>query len=443
MIKFSKLYIFISLIFLSTNAWSSFPELFGASYTTSMIGNQSNLDPNDPSNNYYSPAILAFTQKVNVLLQATSTAPHFDKINNVVVTNSINSTSGTTYGSVDTNYVKFYGGGLHFGLPIGYPEHGTIGTLGLSVYLPIGSIIETNSGNPFLPEYVMYHSRFQRTSLYFNFAHKSSDDFAWSLGGILGFQASAEVKANLSLNGNTFGSWAQAKTKINPSLGAIVSMAKKINSSTLYFTYQQEMKSNLDARATGEINNPSLGLFDANIQSVIFYEPHTFRLGSNLNMGDFNLYGGVEYQIWSAYKPPVIEIVKNGGVVDSSSNYEHVSTQDTINPRLGVRYQLTNRVSLGLGYTYRPTPLKGDFSGSGNSIDTNTHVFTTGFNYRIVVWSKDVSLGSSLEYHLLEDRTVTKSANQENGNSGIKIGGPSYSIGGYLLSASVGLKFNF
>ncbi len=431
------------LVLLSSSiAYASFPETFGASYSTSMIGNMSNLDSNDPSNNYYSPAILAFSQRVNALMQATSSATHFEPISNVVITNEANASS-TTYGNVRTDYIKYYGGSLHFGLPIGYPEKGTIGTLGISIYLPIGSIIETNSGNPFLPEYVMYRSRYQRTSAYINFAHKSTEDFAWSLGTIIGFQASADVNTNLSLNGNTYGSWANAKTKVSPSLGAIFSIAYKINPSTLYFSYQQEMKSNLDAHATGQINNPSLGLFDANIKSVIFYDPHTFRFGTNFPMGDFEFFGGLEYLMWSNYQPSKIHVIKNGGVVDSSVNYENLITRNTFNPRIGLKYRLTDRINLGLGLMYRQTPLDGDFSGSGNSIDTNSFILSTGFSHRIVVWSKDVTLGSSLEYHQLEEKNVTKSPNTEKGNAGVKLGGPGYTIGGYVLSASVGLKFNF
>jgi hypothetical protein len=433
-------------IFISTNTWASYPEMFGASYSTSMIGNQSNLDPNDPSNNYYVPAVLAFTQKVNVLMQATSTATNFEPIKNVVVansTNSSNTTTNTTSGNVSTDYLKFYGSSLHFGLPIGYPEKGVIGTLGLSIYLPIGSIIETNSGNPFLPEYVMYHTRHQRTSIYLNFAHKQSENFAWSVGSILGFQASADVSTNLDLNGGSTGSWASAKTKVAPSIGAVLSGAFKFDHSTIYLTFQQEMKSNLDAHVTGTIINPNLGLFDANIKSLIFYDPHTIRLGGSFNFGDFDFISAIEYQLWSGYKTPRIDIIKNGGTVTGSKNYETISTKDTINPRIGGRYHITDRVSLALGASYRKSPIVNNLNESGNTIDTDAYILTGGFSYRIVIWSKDVTIGASLEYHQLQDKTVTKTANQENGNAGVKLGSPGYQIGGSILSSAAGIKFNF
>jgi len=428
---------------MSVSAHASYPEMFGASFSTTYIGNQANLDANDPSNNYYAPAVLGFSDKVNVLLQATSTATHFKPMDNIVTENSTNSTktgTATTIGRVSNDYQKFYGGSMHFALPIGY-QH--LGTLGLSVYLPLGHLIETNSGDPFLPEYVMYHSRYRRGSIYLNFARKFSEDLAWSLGTIVGFQASAEARTNLSLNGGTKGSWGKAQSKISPSLGIIASVVKKFDNTKIYFAYQQEMKSNLHANVFGEIVDPTLPLFQADIDAMIFYDPHTFRLGSAFKTGDHEFYTGVEYQMWSGYKTPAITIKKTGGAIVSSSSYENVKIRDTINPRLGYALDVTDRWKWGLGAAYRMSPLKGDFSGAGNSIDTNTYIFTTGLQYRIVIWSKDVNLGTAFEYQQLEKKHVEKTSGQENGASGSKIGAGGYDIDGYVLAATLGVKFNF
>lgn len=427
------------LLLFSFKAQASYPEFFGASFSTTAIGNQANLDPNDPSNNYYVPASLGFSDKVNILMQATATATHFKRMSNITITNSTNSSS-VTNGNVENNYQKFHGGALHIALPIGY-QH--LGTLGLSVFLPLGNLIETNSGNPFLPEYVMYHSRYRRTSIYLNFARQWSESLSWSLGTIVGFQASADVKANLSLNGAAYGSWGQARSKIAPSLGVITSLLKKVDQTKLYFTYQQEMKSNLHAIVAGEINNPSLALFESGIDSMIFYDPHTFRVGSSFDFGATEIFGAVEYQMWSGYKPPTIYIAKTGGVIVPSSNYEKIQIRDTINPRLGLKVELTDRWGMGLGLGYRMTPLKGDFSGNGNSIDANTYILSTGLQYRIVIWSKDVNLGASLEYQQLEKKHVEKSSGQENGTAGPKIGAGGYDIDGYVLASAFGIKFNF
>lgn len=429
----------IILFTMSSLSWASYPEFFGASFSTTAIGNQSTLDSNDPSNNYYSPAILGFSKKVNILMQAMAVQTTFKPMPNITVTNSTNSSSTST-GTAENKYKSFLGGGLHLALPIGY-EH--LGTLGVSVFMPLGSLIETNSGNPFLPEYVMYHSRYRRTSIYLNFARPWSDTLAWSLGTIIGFQATADVRTNLSLNGAAYGSWGQAQSKVSPSLGAIASIVKKHDRSKYYFTYQQEMKSNLRADVFGEITNPNLPLFQARIDSMIFYDPHTFRLGSSFDFGIAELFAGVEYQLWSGYKPPIIYIAKSGGAVVSSSNYERITIKNTINPRLGIKLDLTPRWTTGFGLGYRMTPFKGDFSGSGNSLDSNTYILSTGLQYRIVIWSKDVNLGTSLEYQELEKKHVTKTPGAEDGTAGNKIGAGGYDIAGHIIAASFGVKFNF
>jgi hypothetical protein len=429
------------LVLATLNAHASYPELFGASFSTSGIGNQSNLDANDPSNNYYAPSVLGFSDKFNVLAQATSTAVHFKKIDGITVTNGTNSNNAATTGSARTDYPKFYGTALHAAVPVGGHQH--LGTLAFSIFLPIGDLVRSNSGDAFLPEYVMFQSRHQRTSAFVNFAKKWSDDLAYSLGAILGFQATADVKTNMSLNGANYGSWASGQSKVSPSVGVIASVTKRFENMSAFFTYQQEMKSNLKAIVHGEITNPSLALFDATMASMIFYDPHTFRLGTQFSQGDFEYYAGVEYQMWTNYKAPTMSVAKNGGVIVPSTNYEKIVTRDTINPRLGVKVNLTDRWSTLLGAQYRMTPLKGDFSGSGNSIDSNTIVGTGGLQYRMVIWSKDVHLGASLQYHHLMDKRVTKTANQENGTAGPKIGAPGYDIGGYILAGSLGVKFNF
>lgn len=438
-----KLALVLSLL-LSSQAHASFGEMFGSSYSTSALGGQANMDENDPSNNYYNPAVLGFSDKFNVMLQASSTATHFEPITNVVTKNSSNSNTNET-GNVKTDYKKFYGGALHVALPLGATSH--LGTLGLSVFLPIGSLMETHSGDPALPEYVMYRSRYDRTSIYANFAKAAFDnDLAFSVGTILGFQASADVRTNVSLNGANYNSSALAQSKISPALGIIASAVKKVYASKIYFTYQQEMKSNLQAIASGEIADPLPLPFNVTVNSMIFYDPHIFRLGTSIksdSTSSLETYLGVEYQIWSSYKTPKIDIVKNGGIVLPSVNYETIERKNTFNPKLGMKWDMTNRFALLLGLAYRQTPLKGDFSGSGNSIDTDSFIYAGGLQYRIVMWGRDVSLGTSLQYHQLEDKRVTKTPGQENGNAGDKIGAPGYDIGGYILSAAAGIKFNF
>jgi long-subunit fatty acid transport protein len=438
--------IILLLTFFITSANASYPEIFGASFSTSSIGNQANLDSNDPSNNYYDPSVLAFSKKVNALVQATHTKTNFTPISNIIIQNATTSPNAQASGNANTSYSNFFGSSIHLALPIGYEDHGILGVLGISIYIPVGSLIETNSGNPFLPEYVLYRSSYQRTSAYANFAHAFGDDIAVSLGALVGFQATADVTADLAMNNlgtDPYGSSGSARAKIAPSLGAIISATKKFEENKIYFTYQQEMKSNLRAHVVGGVVSPLSLPLDSTVDATIFYDPHTFRIGGDYKLGSLQFFGALEYQMWSNYKSPLLVLTKSAGVMEPSRNFELLQTQNTINPRIGIKHNLTDRWNYSLGFNYHQTPLKGNFSGNGNSIDTDTFIYTCGIQYRMVIWSKDVLLGTSFEYHDLKAKQVVKTANLENGNAGSKIGSPGYSIGGTIMASTFGIKFNF
>ena len=150
----------------------------------------------------------------------THIASDFEPITNIVVKNSTNTSPATTsFGSVDTDYGTHQHSGINATIPVK-----TFGVFGLSVFTPVASIMETNSGDAFLPEYVLYRSRFKRTQAFFNFAYAWSNSLAFSIGTQIGFQAGANVNTNAALNGTGYGSSATAKTQVDPSLAGVFSL---------------------------------------------------------------------------------------------------------------------------------------------------------------------------------------------------------------------------
>lgn len=205
------------------------------------------------------------------------------------------------------------------------------------------------------------------------------------------------------------------------------------------------MKSKLDAMLSGEVSDPISLPFSSIAGSMMYYDPHTFRFGSTFEDGNAEYFGSLEYQMWSNYVPPTISFSRLGGVLQPSSNFEKLSLQNTFNPKIGLKYNFTGRLNGGIGFAYRMSPINSDFSGSGNSIDTNTFIFTTGLQYRIVIWSKDVNVGTSVEYQQLEKKHVVKTLGAEDGTAptDYKIGAGGYDIDGHVIAASFGIKFNF
>ncbi len=429
------------MLFLPLSSMASFPEFFGTGPTTSGIGNQANGQVNDPANIYYVPAMAAWADKITIGATMSATTHDFEPINNIVTENSTTGETGTSTktGNANTNYEDTFNTSVHLLFPLRYKE---AGALGLSYFAPVGSLAETNSGNPKLPEYSLYRARYKRTQLHLNYALPLGENWAISAGAHLGFQVSARVNTQVSLSSN-YGSNASAKTEINPSLGAILSVAYRNEQQVSYLTFQQEMKSNLEAVATGDISDPPLTLINVGLESMIYYDPHILRLGNSYRFEAFELITSLEYQLWENYEAPLIEVNNLGGTVKASDRYEQLKLKNIFVPKLGAIYHLNDQLLLRAGLSYRQTPFDSDFSGAGNTIDADVFMLSSGLSYDFTFWGKAIQLGASVQYHQLMEETVVKTAGQENGATGPKIGAPGYTIGGNILMAMGGLRIAF
>ncbi|MBT5095197.1 MAG: hypothetical protein HOM21_13170 [Halobacteriovoraceae bacterium] len=432
----------VLIVFLNSGiCLANFGEMFGASPSTTGIGNQANLNPLDPSNNYYAPAALAWTKAISLNASGATVNMDFESIKNVTTKNSTNS-GFDEVGNVNTEYGNYLNGAVHATLPIAVNG---AGPLAVSVFTPMGNLIETNSGDPELPEYVMYRSRFRRTVVHLNYAHPLSEEWGFSLGTHIGFQAAADVQTNISLNGATYGSSGAAKSKASPSLGAIISLARRFKEydTTAYFTFQQEMKSNLTANATGEVNDPASLPLLIEITSMIFYDPYIYRFGMTRSTAAYDLFLSLEYQDWSGYKTPVVRIKNKGGVVQGSNDFEQAQAEGILVPKIGGTYNVNDSFKFLGGFSYRPTPLSGEFSGAGNSIDSDSFITTGGLIYSSKLFGKGIDYSMAAQYHKLKEKTVVKSANEENGSAGSKIGAPGFNVGGTILVGSFGANIAF
>lgn len=437
----ARLTIALSLISWNSSVLASYPEYFGTGPNTSSIGNQSNLNTDDPSNAYYLPALSAWSQKLTLSASISTTSHSFEPITNIVTENSTNGQSGSdvVYGDADTDYENSNNAVVAIILPLREKEYGAASLLFTA---PIGGLAETNSGHPTLPEYSMYRSRYRRTQMYFNYALPLDDHWAVSLGAHMGFQASARVNTQVSL-GDDYGSSGNAKTKIDPSFGAIASVIYKTEDSQIGFTFQQEMKSNLEAVATGEISDPPLTLINIGLENMIYYDPHILRASFAKSWDEWELFTSLEYQMWENYKAPLIQIDNLGGSVRASDDYERLQLKNIWIPKVGVKWKATESLSLMTGMIYRQSPLDSDFSQSGNTIDTDSFILTSGLTYDFKLFNKDIQLGVSAQYHHLFEEEVQKTSGQENGQAGLKIGAPGYKIGGHVIMAMGGLKVSF
>ena len=205
--------IFINLPF---QVFANFGESISGGPSTMAIGNQANPFSVNPESHFYHPSLSTRFKRPTVSLSASSTEFKFESINNIVVQNDTNSQSGEKLGEVPSDYDRISMGQLHAVIPFKYQNRDFF--IGASLFTPLLYLAKFDSGSPDLPEYVMYRSRIRRLDGLVSIG-TTYKDISYSLGSRFGFKLEADLEANASLNGTSFGSSARAKANILPKAG--------------------------------------------------------------------------------------------------------------------------------------------------------------------------------------------------------------------------------
>lgn len=432
---------FLLLFLLSlTQAHASLPELFGSSAGTVAVGNQAERE--SAANNYYAPALTGYSQSTQFSFNTFYIQTAFKDINNVVVKNETTTVDQYERDDVEVNPTPTVMFGAHISTPLFAP---TGPKFNLSIFAPFDRLMEADSGDPYQPRYVMYENRFIRPVLIFTGSQSFGD---WSFAG--------GVHTGLQSNGETYfvtrtssGSPSVGKVSFNakPSIGAILSVAKKTESSQSYLTFQQEMKSRLQNRATGETEagGGTSFQFDFDVHSLLYYDPMTVRAGHQLFKSDSNWFFSLEYQDWQSYTGSTLRLKKRGGIINGSNNYEKLKLKSLVIPKIGYEKKLSDLWTGKAGYFYRQSPLyTNNLKHSGNTIDVDKHVVSLGLARELKFYGKNLTLDAAYQAHLLRSMKIKKTPNREDGDtSESKIGSPGYDVGGMIHVLTLGLSWMY
>ncbi len=423
------------LILTSISAQANFAEFFGADAKSSALANQYTGDHQDASNNYYLPAALSYSKDVLLNISSYYVDPNFQSIDNITTVNSVTH-DGPTSVSTDYESSKIYA--VHFSLPIQKRDGAKFA---VSFFAPMKSVLESDSGDTFTPNYVMYQSRYQRTIFYANLAYPLTPSWAFSIGAYSGFQVVGDTYLMSGADGGPK-SHGQMQVRVKPSLAAQFSVLKKGPTADYYLAFQQEMKSKLTAHVHGEAAPPISLLYNFDVYSLLYYDPMLIRLGYNKKFANWKIITSLEYQFWENYESAVLRVERSNGmgIVTSGGNYEQIKAQNILIPKIALEHALNDHFNIAGGFAFRPTPIKGDFSSSGNSIDSDTFIYSLGAGYHFSLFGKKARLSSSIQHHHLKEQKVVKSSGMEDGSSGNKIGYPGYTIGGSITSFSLGIN---
>tara|TARA_Y100000590_G_scaffold469540_1_gene658168 strand:+ start:2972 stop:4360 length:1389 start_codon:yes stop_codon:yes gene_type:complete len=391
--------------------------------------------------------------------------PLFKDISSVVTENGYASDKNTPVSSdVDTHYSPTFGQVI--GL-VGSPlPHLRNLSFGLTLYAPWTQILSIDSGETYLPEYVLDRASTQRPEVYFAVSLKILRGFHFGAGAYLGYGLTS--KATVFLNDTTgepssmrFSS--SAVPKLSPYAGILFESSQRKDQWgkwNLGAVFRAPLSSNskIDLSSTAKVAGGPLGLdFQFQAQSALYYDPMKIEVGGNFYLSEvLQVFLQVEYQFWSQFESPTLNLTDTaisdcqaGGCPFefSGSILPSLPVRNIWVPKVGWEWRTTDHWTLRAGYSYRPSIFKSLPLEAGNFLDPDRHNGLIGAG-----WKSKGFLGYalpwSLDFHLsaqaLVTQTIVKTEGNESGDlSDQKIGAPGFQAGGWILGGGVSLSLEF
>lgn len=424
------------------------------------------------------PAALALATDKRLTLSwgILAMIPNFVEPGRVVIQNEFTGNAAgdpATFGEVLQDYRNTFGQVVGINYQIA-PEMGRL-TLGVTFFIPFNQIAYMDTGETFLPEYVLHRSRTNRPQFEFGLGAEIAEGFYAGAGIHVGYTMTS--KATLFLN-NGAGRTSQArlsaslKPKLAPHLGLLYYSDGRIPSPTgpdktkagsfslgMVFRAPVASESDITALSAARVIG-NVAALDLNIgmTATQFYDPLTVSLGGSVKyMDTARFIAQADFEAWSDFEPPSITIgqptINNcggagcNGVSFTPSVPPEFTAQNIVVGKLAHELEVSDGVTMRLGYGYRPSIFSRLPTGIGNYLDPDRHMFTGGLGFRFanfLNFATPCNLDFHAAYHLMPTQTVVKTAGNEIGNaSDTKIGGPSYDVGGNVAGGGVSLTVAF
>ncbi|MCT4641468.1 MAG: hypothetical protein N4A33_04165 [Bacteriovoracaceae bacterium] len=424
-------------LFISFNLYADYAGSFASSASSMGSNSYTNFDPQDASNITSNPSILAFSDKSSYLFSITHTAFNFDKINNIIVSNEVNSTSGQTSGNVNPNPNDFIN--ITLGLSL-KPFKNKYSTLNLLINTPIDNLAIVETNDPYLPHYPLYEG-LEKLSVYMNYAQKI-DRHAFSLGFVGGIQSKGQAYMFSDMTGSgTPTSNGQISQSVNPSATLSASYTYKINHDFFYMSFLDEQSTRIENDLDAYLSAGG-GTIPINwkISALMFYSPRKLQFGMTHSFENFKLHGHIEYQDWSGYKEAILKLESKGGLLASSNNEVNYHVHNIVIPSIGTSFILKNHF-IHTSIKYKKSPLELDDKKSKNIIDLDAIIYGISIKRPLYIYGQKFNLSLGSQIHFLQEQAINKSGLKENGTTGKKIGSGGYTGSGEIFATSFAINW--
>lgn len=440
----------LSLVLLSfhpDSAWARIGEDAGFGSRLSALAGAGASWGADAYGAYNNPALLSGQARNRFSFGAglVTIVPSFIPISGVRVSNAdvYGSDVDSRLADVDTDYRDTVGQVLGLRSLVA-PEWHRL-SIGATAFLPLNQFAYVDSGEVFVPEYVMYRSRTQRPELDMGLALSPGASGNWHLGaGVhLGFSLNSSASVFLTTEAGKPSSMrfsASLKPKATPQIGILYQSESDTEASSftsgLVARFPLSNEGLVFVHTGARLLGGSLD-FSFPARSVLVYDPLTLQWGASIRHSEnFRTLFQLDWQRWSRMKSSA-EVITQPTVEDcsgpcgldlSASANPDVRFRDIFVPRIAEEIR-SGLFTYRLGYLFRPSIIRGLPTGNGNSLDPSVHSVSAGLGWNLGRWEAD--------FHATYQRLLT----QEIQKVGAEIGAPGYRAGGKILAAGVSLTY--
>lgn len=421
---------------------------YGFSSREGSLGGTAATGPERSTAAYTNPSALAPRRKNAGLAASVGTLfmhPSMLPIRGVVVENPTTSDqTGPRLGDVDVGYRDTLGQIVGLSVPLleGSPEDGdwSMGA-GLAFFVPMESIGTYDTGEAYIPEYVLYRMRTQRPQFNFGVGIAPPGRWRFGVGMQIGYTVKSEVTSFLATSGNRISNLrlsSSIKPKASPTLGATYEGERWRGGLVVRFPLSQPTDVTVDTSVEA-LSGFAAPDFFFTVNSMLLYDPLTVELGAQLELIPAGkTFVQIDYQRWSAFQAPGAEVQgdPSQGVALSPATLPASDFRDLWVPRIGQEWAIAPTATLRLGYAYHAGIVGALPSDSGNILDPPKHMFNAGIGWRFdQLWGVPVpwTLDFQVSYHALRSVEITK-------DDPAAIGAPGYTAGGKVFGGGLTLS---
>jgi hypothetical protein len=459
--------LFVSVVFLGvqTNAWANLGQDYGFGSRISALGNAGVAWGYGAFASYYNPAGLATLgnekndDRLFLSFGTVLVKPSFLDIKQVVTLNSYTSdqqVGSPAYGDVDTSYRTTFG--QVFGIAYRARQDSSRFTLGVTTFTPFDPFAYFDTGQTYIPEYVLYRARTQRPQFELGAGAHLGNGWYAGAGLHIGFGLTSSSEVYLSTKSNSTSTMtfaASLKPKVGPFLALLYASGsdpdQSVPSADSYslgavFRFPITYDNVISLKTNAVLGPLGSAPIDFAANSALFYDPMRIEVGGSFPvLKRVRLFGQLEYQFWGQFKSPALQVVPSPtGLRILPGNPPSYAFTNLWVPRLGTEIRITDNNTFRFGAAYRESIFKGPPNDSGNYLDPAKVMTSAGWGYH-----SDHLLGlaipSDVDFHLIYHYLIRQSIGKSSGNEGgiagdPKIGAPGYVAGGNILGGGISLS---